>query len=261
MMNLTICNPTAKDMCLFLADYAGWLFSSGATCIRLEKNVGRIAEVAGMTVELAIMPRHIHLTVNDAATGEIFTSIATIVERPISYDINTRLSRLSWDIADRKIGIVDGMRMFKEIVAMPGNNPTVTLLLASVANASFCRLFGGDIAAMAVVLVATMAGFYLKQQLSARKVDFRLTVVASSFVSAVLAAADGLFQLGATPDISIGTSVLYLVPGIPFINSFCDMIDRHYVCAMSRFMNASVITCCLSVGLFVGMMLMNVGMF
>lgn len=261
MTSLTICKPSAKDMCLFLADYAGWLFSCGATCIRLEKNVGRIAGAAGMSVELAIMPRHIHLTVSDPSTGEIFTSIGTIIDRPINYDLNTRLSRLSWDIADGKVGIVEGMGSFKEIVSSAGNSPVITLLLASVANASFCRLFGGDTVAMAVVFIATMAGFYLKQSLSARHIDFRLIVVACSFVSAVLAAADGLFHLGSTPDIAIGTSVLYLVPGIPYINSFCDMIDRHYICAMSRFMNASVITCCLSVGLFAGMMLMNVGMF
>lgn len=214
-----------------------------------------------MEINLSIMPQHIHLTVKNDDNGQVFTSIATIEDRPVNYEMNTRLSRLSWDIADGRLSIDQGKKRFAEIVASPLHSKSAVLLLASVGNAAFCRLFGGDAVAMAVVFVATMAGFYLRQSMSAKGVDFRLTVILCSFVSAVLAAADGLFGLGSTPDIAIGTSVLYLVPGIPFINSFCDMIDRHYICAMSRLMNAIVITCCLSAGLCVGMLLMNVGMF
>ena len=135
------------------------------------------------------------------------------------------------------------------------------LVLVSLANASFCRLFGGDMVAMVIVFVATFAGFLVKQMLMERHVDFRLTAVVCSFVSAVLASSDALFSLGATPEIAVGTSVLYLIPGIPFINSFCDMIDRHYLCSFGRMMNAVVLSCCLSAGLCAGMMLMNLGMF
>ena len=37
-------------------------------------------------------------------------------------------------------------------------------------------------------------------------------------------------SLGSTPDIAIATSILYLVPGIPFLNGFSDMIAGHYTC-------------------------------
>lgn len=262
MMSLTTCEPaSAREMCLFLADYAGWLFSCGATCIRLEKNVSRIAARAGMEINLSIMPRHIHLTVKNDNKGQIFTSIATIEDRPVNYEMNTLLSRLSWDIADGRVSIEEGRKRFAEIIASRLHSKSAVLLLASVGNAAFCGLFGGDAVAIAVVFAATMAGLYLRQAMSSKGIDFRLIVIVCSFVSSVLAAADGLFGLGSTPDIAIGTSVLYLVPGIPFINSFCDMIDRHYICAMSRLMNAAVTTCCLSGGLCAGMMLMNVGMF
>lgn len=253
--------PTAKAVCVFLAEYSGWLFSSGATCIRLEKNVNRIAASLGMNVEMSILPRHLHITVTDSATPHSFTSVAPIVERPVSFNINTRLSKLSWDMADGAIGFDEARRQFGQIIALPHADKWVVLLLVGLANASFCRLFNGDAVAMAVVFLATVAGFALKQTLTEKHVDSRLVAIASSFVSAVLAAADGLFSLGATPEIAIGTSVLYLVPGIPYINSFCDMLDRHYICAFGRAMNAVVITCCLSIGLCAGMLLMNVGMF
>ncbi len=253
--------PKAKEVCAFLAEYSGWLFSSGATCIRLEKNVKRIAASLGMTVEMSVLPRHLHITVMDRCGRQCFTSVAPILERPVSFAINTRLSTLSWDMADGEVDFREAQKRFCRIIDTPLSSGWAVLMLVAIANASFCRLFGGDMMAMAVVFIATAAGFALKQTLTEKHVDSRLVVIACSFVSAVLAAADGLFSLGRTPEIAIGTSVLYLVPGIPYINSFCDMLDRHYICAFGRAMNAVVITCCLSIGLCAGMLLMNVGMF
>ena len=114
---------------------------------------------------------------------------------------------------------------------------------------------------MAVVLAATMAGYYIKQLMLGRHIDLRLTVIVCAFVSSVISAADSLFSLGTTPAIALGTSVLYLVPGIPFLNSFSDLLYRHYICAFSRFVDAVVLTCCLSAGLCAGMAAMNSGMF
>ncbi len=134
-------------------------------------------------------------------------------------------------------------------------------MLVALSNASFCRLFGGDFVAMAVVAVATFAGFGLKCILLRKKVDIRIIVFVCALASTILGATDMLFSLGNTPAIAIGTSVLYLVPGIPFLNSFSDLIYRHYICAFGRFIDAIVLTCCLSAGLCLGMKLMDTGMF
>ena len=253
--------PSVKEMSMFLSMYADLLFGCGSTCIRLEKNVSRIASSADMDVAMSILPHHIHLTVSDRIGQETITSIISIHERAANFNINTNLSRLSWAMADRQISFADAQNRLHHIAKTPSVRKWLVLLLASLANAAFCRLFGGDITAMTSVFIATMAGFYIKQLLTEHHVDIRIAFMICSFVSTVLASADGLFNLGDTPEISVGTSVLYLVPGIPFINAFCDMIDRHYICAFGRMMNAIVLTCCLSAGLCAGMLLMNVGMF
>lgn len=253
--------PSAREVCMFISQYSAWLYGCGATCIRLEKNVQRIAAAYGTRVELSIMPRHIHVSVWDNRSEEAVTAVVSVRCVPVSFDMNTRLSELSWAIADGRIGFEDAHAEMADIVEGDSQNKWLVLLLASVANASFCRLFGGDAVAMVVVFIATLAGYYLKQILLDKGWDVRAVFMACSFVSSVLGATGILFSLGNTPFIALGTSVLYLVPGIPLLNSFSDMLYRHYVCAFSRFVDAVVLTCCLSIGLCGGMMFMNVGMF
>lgn len=253
--------PTAKEVCVFLADYCARLLASGATCIRLDKNIARIASTYGMEADMTVMPHHIHLTVTDNSNGEIVTSISSVPETGINFAINTNLSRLSWLIADEKITFCDAIHKFEKIIVDKPEGKWLVLILVTIANASFCRLFGGDFVAMAIVAFATFAGYYLKTTLLHNKVDTRIVFIVCSFVSSVLGATGMLFSIGATPEIALGTSVLYLVPGIPFLNSFSDLLYRHYLCAFSRFMDAVILTCCLSLGLCAGMSLMNAGMF
>ena len=211
--------------------------------------------------EMTILPRHIHMTVCSLDKSDCYTYIIATHPMPISFDINTRLSRLSWKMADGGLGYYEALMEFREIIRTPPANRYTVLFLASCANAAFCRLFTGDWAAVGVVFMSTLAGFYLKQTLTRLKVDVRLVFIICAFVSSILASTATLFSFGHTPDIAVGTSVLYLVPGIPFLNSFSDMLDGHYICAFGRFMNAVVLTCCLSLGLCGGMMLMNLSMF
>lgn len=255
--------PSAGDVAHFLADYCSILLGSGATCIRLEKNARRIARAYGKTVEITTMPRHISLSVRDDAASQsgAVTVIASVRALPVSYNVNTRLSELSWMIADGMTDFGSACAAMREIVASDTQNQWLVLFLVTLANASFCRLFGGDIASMAVVAAATAAGYCLKIELLRHHVDVRVVFIACSFVSAVLGATGLLFSIGTTPQVALATSVLYLVPGIPFLNSFSDMLYRHYICAFSRFADAVILTCCLSLGLCAAMMLMRAGMF
>lgn len=250
-----------KEICLFLSEYSAWLLGSGATSIRLERNVHRMAESMGCRAEMTILPRHIHMTVFVPDHSDSYTYIIATRPMPISFDINTRLSRLSWSMADDRISFYEAKERFAEIIATTGADRHLVLILASCANAAFCRLFTGDWAAVGIVFISTLAGFYLKQVLTERKVDVRLVFIICAFVSSVLGSTAALFSFGHTPDIAVGTSVLYLVPGIPFLNSFSDMLDGHYICAFGRFVHAAVLTACLSLGLCGGMLLMNMSMF
>lgn len=91
--------------------------------------------------------------------------------------------------------------------------------------------------------------------------DIRLVFLCCAFFSAAICAGAHIFEWGSTPEIALGTSVLYLIPGVPYINSVSDLLACHYLCAFSRFVDALVLTACLSVGLCAGMYLLGLRMF
>lgn len=255
------CTSRCKEVCRFLSEYAVTLLGCGATCIRLEKNLQRMAGAFGKRVETTIMPRHIHMTVWDPGCDDIFTSIASVKNAPISFTLNTRLSTLSWDVADKGLSLDTTIVRFKKIAVSDTENPWLTLLLASLANASFCGIFGGDSAAMATVFTATAAGFLVKTLLLRRHIDTRIVFFICALISSIIGGIAYRLPFCTTPGTAVGTSVLYLVPGIPFLNSFSDMLYKHYIIAFSRFMDAVVLTCCLSLGLCLGMWIMHISMF
>lgn len=233
----------------FLADYTSWLCGSGATCIRIEKNVGRMSRALGVETGVTVMPRHIQLSLSVPGVPGQKIFVSPIRKCGINFTLNTELSRLSWRIADNHLDLDTSRRLFGHIVSAPVGGKRAIPLLASLANASFCRLFGGDAAAMLVVFLATLLGFYLKQWMLGCGRDLRLTFVCCAFVSASICAGATLFGWGDTPGIAMATSVLYLIPGVPYINSASDLIDGHYLCSFSRFVDACVLTACLSIGL------------
>lgn len=258
----TTYKPTVKEACIFLSAYAAWLLSCAATCIRIEKNVKRMAEAWDVTVDMVILPAHIQMVVWDKAHRHSYSNTERIRHTGINFHLNTRLSKLSWSVSDGKVDYHQTLSEFEEIQHTPIENQQLVLILVSLANASFCRLFSGDWTSMLIVFTATLAGYKLKQlMLGTWQQDMRFTFFCCAFFSSVIGAAGHVFGIGQTPEVALGTSVLYLIPGIPYINSVSDLLDGHYLSAFARFMNAAVLTACLSAGLCGGLLLMNIQWF
>lgn len=242
----------------FLINYATTLLECGATTIRIEKNVMRIAEAYGCHTEISIYPRHVEVVLVDDKNGDSTMMSKMITANNINYYSISALSQLSWMCYDKRITFDEARERYKKIISTPRLPFAVVTILTAAANASFCRLFGGDPMAMAIVLIATACGFYAKKQLVKQwHVDMRFAIIISSCLSSIMSCSGYVFSITGTPDVALATSVLYLVPGIPYLNSISDLINGHYICAMSRAVVSCVITICLAVGLYIGLLLMN----
>lgn len=259
-------NPTTGHVdlrrdCMFFARYASRMLGCAATCSRIQKNIRRMAAATGYGVELTILPAHCIITLTDS-TGESYSHSSTIAETPNDYALNSRLSNLSWRVAEGKISLCEAEGEFPALLDEPRLNTLTVLLLVVAANAAFCRIFGGDWRAMTIVAVATLIGFTFKILLSQQHVNYMVTTTACAFAAAVTGTAGYVFEgITSTPQVALATSVLFLIPGIPYINSVNDLLTDHYLCAFSRFIRATIITACITVGLTAAFLLMKISFF
>ena len=254
-------HEAVKRICTFLANYTTALLGCGASCIRAKRNVNRMAEALGVTTNMIMLPNNVDISVWDSDHRHSYHQTVAINHRHNSFSINTQLSSLSWKIYEKQITFSEAEVEFERIVATRAINKWLVMLLVAAANASFCRLFGGDFVSMGIVAFATLVGYYLKIILLDARFDTRATFMCCSFLSAVIGTAGYVFSLGTPPEIALGTSVLYLIPGIPYINSVSDMIEGFHLHAFSRFVGALILTACIAIGMTGAFYIMNITLF
>lgn len=75
----------------------------------------------------------------------------------------------------------------------------------------------------------------------------------SAFVASMVASVS--LPLGWTPNVALGTSVLYLIPGVPLINGFIDIVEGHTLTGTSRLIQAFLLIICIAAGLSVPLLL------
>lgn len=236
------------DLCSFLCDYACELIGAGGSGLRASKNVGRMAARFGCSCSLDISKSAVSIQLTSAENKLCAFRSKLIEHNSISFSKIRLLSSLSWDVTDKMLNLDQAFTRFYAITKEKPLNGQLVRILTCCANASFCELFGGDWLSMGVVFVATYVGFFIKQMLLKKKVNTFVTFAISAFIAALISSTTYIFHIGNTPDVAFGTSVLYLVPGIPYLNSVCDFFSGHIKLGTERIIDAILLTASLSLG-------------
>lgn len=250
-----------KQAAVFLTEYAATLMAVGAQTSRIVINTQRIAVAWGFNASLLIFTKTLSITLTDSHSRHTFTYVGKTPALPLNFNTNMRLSQLSWRVHDKSLTLAEMKRHFSDIVTMRRESPLTVLLLAACANACFCRLFDGNLTSMAIVWVATLAGFFIRQQLIRLKMNIFGVFTVCSFISTMIGCTDYLFFHGGTEDMSLATSMLYLVPGVPIINGVMDIIDRHELNGIARLTHALLLVVCIALGLTATIMITHVSPF
>ena len=252
-------DTSIRDLSNFLLDFAVLLLGAGAQTSRVLRNVTRIAQSFGYDVELTSLPKHVIMSVISLDDDRIRrTEVREITQRSINFETISGLNALSWSAHDEHMPLEELQRRYLEVIARPRVSRWVVLIATSVANAAFCRLFGGDLIAMGLVLIATLVGFYVRQELAGRGLDHNIVFVVSAFIASLIASADFYWKLGSTPEIALGASVLFLIPGVPLINCIADMLDGHILMGISRAVKAAMLIASIAIGLSATLLLAGV---
>lgn len=238
-----------KETAIFLAEYAATMMAVGAQTSRIQLNTVRMARSFGYHINLLVFPKTLSITLLDVEHNHSYTYIKKTPSMGINFKANMKLSALSWKAFDHKLPLNELWRIFKLIVKEKRESPWLVLVLVSFANACFCRLFDCNLTSMIIVWIATFVGFFIRQQLTKRGLNHLAVFVICAFVSTMIGITDFLYFHGGTEDITLGTSMLYLVPGVPLINGVMDIIDGHALDGIARLTNACLMIICIALGL------------
>ena len=243
------------DILDFVAEYASYLLGSGVHTSRVIRNAQRIGTSQGVDIQLSSFQKSIIITVHDERSGEVVTRVVKIPALPISFERNSDLSALSWDAVDEHLSLTDLRDRYGELIAKPRMDPIFVLLTVGLANASFCRLFGGDWTAVGIVFTSTLVGFSARQRMQAHAVNHFLVFILSAFLASLCASSALGFDC--TAEVAIATSPLFLVPGVPLINGVIDIVEGHILIGCSRLINALLLIVCIAVGLSATLMIVK----
>ncbi len=226
------------------------LMVSGANTNRANVSIDRFASVLDCKAYRMISHKNIVMTLIDKQTNQIFTKVQSIPPYAINFAIISAVSRASWYAIDRNWTFA---QIEKEIakIKLKERYPRLLVLFAvSLAGAGFCNIFGGDYINMAVAMASTFIGLFVLQEAHKKNFNIYFRVVLASFIASSIAALGVVFEIGKSPDIALATSILFLVPGVPLINSFTDFLDNYVLNGTVRFAIGLMTVLAIAMGLF-----------
>lgn len=252
--------PDIQSLTNFLIAYAKTLLSAGTYTARVAKCVGRIAEVYGYEININFFFHHITLNIVDIEDNSIQrTYVIPNNHAHINFKLIFDLSALSWAIYDHKYDLKKAKMLFDEISYQRKYSYMLNLLLVSIANSAFCRLFGGDFGAGVLVFFATFLGLILRFTLTKAKIDLRIQYVLCAFISSWFVFFGLDMGYTQTSDVALGSSILYLIPGVFFINSVIDILKDHILMGLSRIISVAILICCIALGIYMTLSISDFG--
>ncbi|MGL2987126.1 threonine/serine ThrE exporter family protein [Flavobacterium sp. RSSA_27] len=249
--------PSKYELGEMLLEIGSILMVSGANTERVKVTISRIAGAFGCDSELMITNHALMITLNYHDKNKTFTNVKWVPNMHLNFNLISEISIMSWKIVFEKWSVE---RINQELAVLnrkPLYPRFLVLTLVALAGASFCRLFGGDWVEMVACFVASFVGLYVRQEAMKMKFNFYLCVFFASTTAALLSGFYFYLNPGLTYIHALSTSVLFLIPGVPMINSFSDLIDGNILNGITRGVNVLIIAFAIALGLLLSVLIYN----
>ena len=233
------------------------LLSAGASTHRTRSNVSRISGAFGFTTEMMITNRAISISISDQNNEHIFNSVKRIAGHGVNFKVVSGISRMSWRVLQENWELDQINKELDRLASLPHYNRLIILSLVGLAGASFCRLFEGNLVEMLVAFLATFTGLFVRQLTTGKGLNMLVCVFLAAFTSSLIVAIFWKLHLSATMEHAFTACVLFLIPGVPLINSFSDIIDGNVVNGVVRGVNGLMVAFAIALGLLTTMLIFN----
>jgi uncharacterized membrane protein YjjP (DUF1212 family) len=238
-----------REIGTVLLEIGALLMSSGATTARIRITVNRIADAFGYSAELFITHRALTLTLSHEEDEDLFSSLKRTSPHGVNFKIVSGISRMSWKVVEEKWDINQIKQELIRLTSLPPYPRLLILGLVSLAGASFCRISGGNFIEMLITFIASFSGLFIRQEAHKREFNPYICVYFASLTASLISGGVMKLGLGTELEHAFATSVLFLIPGVPLINTFSDLIDGNILNGILRGIHGLMIAFCIALGL------------
>lgn len=252
----------ADELADFILDIGVFLMSSGAHCGRVWRNCKRIADSWGFHVNMNPTFTGMMVTVwDDEHKENSVTRYKTAPAHSVHFQILTLISHMSWKISKGQLSFEEAKEEMKKIKGTKNYHYLIVALAVGFSCACLCSIAGGNLMDALFAFLGASLGSFARSHFLRLGFNSFLSFIFASFVTTLVAGLNTIFNLGAAPELTLATAVLYLIPGVPLINSVIDLLEGYFSASLARSLFTASILCCIAVGMTLSIMVLGINYF
>ncbi|MBR5085976.1 MAG: threonine/serine exporter family protein [Muribaculaceae bacterium] len=249
-------NQTNFAEVLDVASKAGHiLLENGAEISRVEDIMSRIASHFGVdSGNFFVLSNGIFTTghankiTKSGAQASTYANVEFIPLRSIQLSKVVAVNRLSYDIANGRLGLAEAREQLNRIAASKPKPAWEQILGSGLGAGGFCAVFGGGWMDCLAALVVGLLLYLFVLGLSARYLSKIVGGICNALVATVLCIVCWRMNFGdSLANVIIG-AIMPLIPGVPFVNGVRDLANSDYIAGFTRLTDAMLGFFCIAVG-------------
>lgn len=245
-----------------LLDVGTLLLSSGAHNGRINRNLGRLADTWGYSMEMFSPFTGLLVSIKSKKNPQDqVTRFKRCRSNNVHFEIISEVSLFSWKVFDENLPVEVAEQEFNRIKEIPGYPRHVVLIGVGVACASLCMVAGGNWIDSLVAFIASVVGLFVRQEFGKHQFNVFIAVSCGAFITSMIAGINILYHIGESPEKALATSVLYLVPGVPLINTIIDLIEGYIPSSIARSMFAAFLLIAIALGMSICILFLGLDKF
>lgn len=253
---------SAQRLANLVLDVATYLLASGAHCGRVNRNINRMANIWGFDVHLQLTFKGVLTTVKDRNNQiNVVTRYKEAPDHSIHLNVISEVSALSWRVHDDKLSLEEVEKQFAEIKAIKSYNTVTVAVAVAFSCAGLCLFSFGDYLNALVAFAAAFMGYLVRTAIAKLEYNAMISISVAAFVTTLITGLGIIFNIGSNPQAAMATAVLYLIPGVPLINSVIDLIEGYISSSINRMLFGGFTLLCIAAGMTMCITLIGIDYF
>ena len=227
------------------------LSENGANANQIVRDMHRAAAYMGIPADhLHIHIAYSNILINIHSPEDCFTSFRNVQYLGANMDIISSISVLTWTALRNEYTLDEFSQELEEIAKKdPPHSNATSAIFAGFACGAFPILFGGTIISAWITTFCALLGFIILLILKRFQINGYISIACAAAVSSGLAFLSGCIFDSADVIYAMIACTLFMVPGIPLINTVDDLLNNYILAGISRAVHTLLIVGSMTVGI------------